>query len=245
MQTSNQQTNNKKLIVVVHCRIQNGKEHAVQEVTKAKNNGADGVFLILHGGRHTALIEIYHVVREKFPDLYIGINFLDLSADSAYENLPEGAQALWTDDGIDGSGPDQSLLKLHEKTQGTELKCRVFAGLAFKYRRNMDFATIEKYKNEIASLLDIITTSGPGTGQSIDQEKVEKIHSVLPEGKQMGIASGVKFNEEDGDNVTPCLPYCDWFIVASSLETRNGDLNEERIKLMADHIHAYVPGSQM
>ena len=60
----------------------------------------------------------------------------------------------------------------------------------------------------------------------------------------MGIASGVKFNEKDGDNVTPCLPYCDWFIVASSLEKKNGCLDENRIKIMADHIHSYVPGAQ-
>jgi predicted TIM-barrel enzyme len=87
------------------------------------------------------------------------------------------------------------------------------------------------------SLIDIITTSGPGTGKSIDQAKVEKIHSVLSAGKQMGIASGVKFNEIDGDNVTSCLPYCDWFIVASSLEITNGKIDARKVRIMADYIH--------
>ena len=49
-------------------------------------------------------------------------------------------------------------------TKGKELKCRVFAGLAFKYRTAMDSAKIDKYKSEVESLLDIVTTSGPGTG---------------------------------------------------------------------------------
>ena len=41
------------------------------------------------------------------------------------------------------------------------------------------------------SLLDVVTTSGPGTGQAADFEKVKTIKESLTEGKKMALASGV------------------------------------------------------
>ncbi len=58
------------------------------------DNGADGIFLIMHGGginKHQGLINIYTEVRKVYPNLYIGLNFLGLPADVAYKMLPEGA----------------------------------------------------------------------------------------------------------------------------------------------------------
>ena len=84
-------------------------------------NGADGVFLIIHEGNfdhNSVLIYHYEAVRDAFPDLYIGLNFLGTRADKAYEMLPQGAQALWTDDGISGSGTDKSMSNLYTATNG-------------------------------------------------------------------------------------------------------------------------------
>ena len=75
----------------------------------------------MHGGgpdRNSVLINHYEAVRNAFPDLYIGLNFLSSRADKAYEMLPQGAQALWTDDGIDGRGIDKSISNLYTATNG-------------------------------------------------------------------------------------------------------------------------------
>ena len=64
------------------------------------------------------------------------------------------------------------------------------------------------------SLLDVVTTSGPGTGIAADFEKVKMIKQSLNKEKKMALASGVSV-----DNVGPCLPYVDYFVVAISVET--------------------------
>ena len=78
----------KKLIIVIHCRAADS-EHAKEQTKIAVDNGADGVFLIHHGGRHDSLLEIYENVRAAFPNLYMGLNFLGVSADAAYKALPD------------------------------------------------------------------------------------------------------------------------------------------------------------
>ena len=63
-------------------------------------------------------------------------------------------------------------------------------------------------------MLDITTTSGPGTGMAAELDKVVKINQNLAKNKQMALASGV-----NAQNVVACLPYVDYFVVASSVET--------------------------
>ena len=79
-------------------------------------------------------------------------------------------------------------------------------------------------------------TSGPATGMAADIKKIEMIKSVLNEGKQMALASGVSIK-----NVGPCLQYVDYFVVASSVETHSmsGILVAEKVKELADKIHSY------
>lgn len=66
----------------------------------------------------------------------------------------------------------------------------------------------------VNQMLDITTTSGPGTGMAADLDKVIKIKQIITPGKQMALASGV-----NAENVVACLPYVDYFVVASSVET--------------------------
>jgi len=79
----------KKLIIVIHCRDKDNKplEHAYNQTKIAVDNGADGVFLILHhrDPKNENLIKIYHHIRSKFPDLFIGINFLKYNVTGDYE----------------------------------------------------------------------------------------------------------------------------------------------------------------
>lgn len=53
------------------------------------DNGAFGIFLIHHGGKHDSLLNIYDEVRGVYKDLYIGMNFLGVPANDAYKALPD------------------------------------------------------------------------------------------------------------------------------------------------------------
>ena len=93
----------------------------------------------------------------------------------------------------------------------------------------------------VNEMLDIPTTSGPGTGMAAELEKVVKIKQMLDPEKQMALASGV-----NAQNVVNCLPYVDYFVVASSVETfsMSGILVPQKVKHLAEIIHKYKEGNQ-
>ncbi len=74
-------------------------ELALHNVQIAKNNGADGVFLINHRIPWQELLQCYAFVKEKIPDFWIGMNFLDRENYQALHALPKSASGLWIDDG--------------------------------------------------------------------------------------------------------------------------------------------------
>jgi len=125
---------------------------------------------------------------------------------------------LWTDFGINKDGLQLPMANfVNEHPNPEEWKCRVFAGFDFKYQGQVkegEYGKLSTHKEQVQKYMDIVTTSGPGTNHSAEIEKIKVIHSLLKEGQQMALASGVNF-----ENVVPCLPYCDYFVVASSVET--------------------------
>jgi len=80
----------------------------------------------------------------------------------------------------------------------------------------------------------VVTTSGPGTGRKVNKEKLKKIREVIDPNKYLALASGVAL-----DNINENLPYCDFFVVASSVETESmsGILVPEKVKQLAEAIH--------
>ena len=83
--------------------------------------------------------------------------------------------------------------------------------------------------------MDVITSSGPGTGYAATVEKAKALRSGAS-GHPLALASGVS-----PENVDGFLPYVDAYLVASEIETAkySGILVPERTKLLAERIHAW------
>ena len=82
----------KKFFPVIHCVPPEfgGTGHALANTRTAVENGADGVFLILHRQEKEALndlIFIYDAVRKQHPDFMVGVNFLQISPHIDTEEL--------------------------------------------------------------------------------------------------------------------------------------------------------------
>lgn len=93
---------------------------------------------------------------------------------------------------------------------------------------------IIKCKAIVNQLLDVVTTSGIDVKVKAEIEELKLIKSILNPGKKFALASGVAI-----DNVKPCLSICDYFIVASSVETysKSGILVAQKVSELADMIH--------
>ena len=196
------------VLPVIHAE---SEEQTVRNVIVARNAGADGVFLINHAVSDAGLLEIRTAVTKRFPDLWVGVNCLGLSLRQVFEIIPDDTDGLWADNaGIQEKSSFQdwaeTVLAIRNRRNWSGL---YFGGVAFKYQRPVEnlalAATIAR------QYMDVVTTSGPGTGWSASVEKIRAMKEALGD-FPLAIASGVT-----PENVTDYLGIADCFLVATGI----------------------------
>lgn len=162
--------------------------------------GADGVFLISHGGRNADLAAPAQAIKARHPDKAVGLNLLGEPALDALKLVVElGLDMVWTDDpGVTSAGFTEEGSELTDVLWGNELphlrrpKDPVFAksafdvqmlhplffgSVAFKYQ---PFDPMPEFAARFATMGGMIpTTSGPGTGQPPDVAKLQSMRDEL------------------------------------------------------------------
>ena len=201
----------KFVLPVIHC---GEGEEAIPNVRIAVEAGADGVFLINHGIWPAQLLDLAEEVRGLFPDLWIGVNVLGWDVDEVSDNLPEGIQGIWTD---------------ACEVKPSTFKGTYFGGVAFKTHGLVkDPSAAAK---AAMSKMDVITTSGPGTGKAASVEKVRIIREAI--GKMpLALASGV--TPENVDGYLPCV---DYFLAATGISKDFYTLDPKRVRALVEKVH--------
>ncbi len=72
-----------------------------------------------------------------------------------------------------------------------------------------------------------MTTSGPGTGEAADIDKIRTMKSALGD-HPLAIASGIT-----PENVHEYLPYTDCFLVATGVSDSHTELNRAKVRALA------------
>jgi predicted TIM-barrel enzyme len=211
---------------VVHI---NDVETAKKQSVLALDSGADGVYLINHGmgsDRGTqSIFETMKQVRTDRPNSFIGINLLGKAVDEAYKTIEEFSQggkdrdmipdALWADDVTDNL-EWQPKEFLEQKNRDPLLShVKLAGGIAFKYTATFT-EDPSMAKTEVESLkdaVDIVTTSGAGTGQSPTVEKLRAIKAAAGD-KPVAVASGIS-----AENIGDFTGSVDQVLVSTSIET--------------------------
>lgn len=226
----------KKKVVLPVVHVEN-EEQALRNVEIAKRAGADGVFLINHSMTTAALLEIYNAVREKFFDYWIGLNCLDITPLSVFSHvlpLRLDISGVWTDNAmISEINPHQSeARRILEIISEIGWRGLYFGGVAFKYQPLVN--DLRLVIREASCLMDVITTSGEGTGIAADVEKIKTIWDALDEGIPLAIASGIT-----PENVSEYLPFVDAFLVATGISDSDTELNENKTRTLVEKVHKY------
>ncbi|MCK5536162.1 MAG: hypothetical protein KAI79_05000 [Bacteroidales bacterium] len=211
----------KVVLPVIHVE---SSEQAIENCRIALDSGAHGVFLINHHYLYEHLLEVYNSVRKIFPDAWIGLNFLDLSPYEAMLTTPLSVNGIWTDNAlIDENKKDQPLAnEVIKVIKSRKWKGLYFGGVAFKYQRNVD--DLETSVKLSQKYLDVITTSGPGTGKSADLVKIQRMCKAARK-FPLAIASGITPH-----NVDEYLPYTRAFLVATGISKSFTQLDEHLLK---------------
>jgi predicted TIM-barrel enzyme len=214
-----------KFTAVLHLK---NDELAVEQAKVAMTNGADGLFLIDHGRTSKRLLLSYQKVRAALPNAWIGINFLDASPAEAVSLIPGDAQALWIDDGgIDEANKDQPLAQeLYRKLCQLRPGVLLFGGVAFKYQGPV--ASPARAASLAVSCMDVVTTSGAGTGEAPDIDKIKAMKKAIGTHK-LAVASGLS-----AENAKEFAPYVDCFMVATSISDTFHTLDPRKVAALAD-----------
>jgi predicted TIM-barrel enzyme/protein-tyrosine-phosphatase len=189
---------------------------ALRNAGIAYDAGCDGVFLINHSVDFASLLAIHREVAAAFQGWWIGVNCLDLDPHEVFAQLPPSVGGVWVDNAfIEEAREEQpaaeaiDAARRHSGWEGL-----YFGGVAFKYQRPV--YELEAAARRAARFMDVVTTSGTGTGIAAQLEKIRAMKSALGT-HPLAIASGIT-----PENVHQYLPLADSFLVATGVSRDGG-----------------------
>jgi len=194
--------------------------------------GISGCFLINHDFDVATFLPIIRSIRSRYPDFWIGINFLAVTGLKAFPVLAsledEGYRinAYWGDDArIDERTDAQPEAEAIRKTRvETGWNGLYFGGTAFKKQRPVnpeDYATSARIAG---GYMDVVTTSGIATGNAAEISKIATFRSALPD-TPIALASGITPENAEDYRMVDC------FMVATGINIDKDFYNIDPAKL--------------
>lgn len=197
--------------------------------------GAAGVFLINHDFGIPEFEPIIRHAREKFPGLWIGLNFLAVTGLNAFPILGrlerEGTpiDGYWADDArIEetrdaADQPEASGILAAKAAAGWT--GFYTGGTCFKKQRPVEVRHHEAAARIANRYMDAVCTSGVATGKAVDSAKIETFRRAIGDGTLL-LASGV--TPENADQFAADV---DGFLVATGINKDGDFYNIEPAKL--------------
>ena len=224
---------------VIHI---DSETQATEQAALAIESGADGIYLIDHNSHDTALLlSAYNSVRDTFPSGFVGLNFLqrhssalafrELLAAKSSDVIDKYPSALWVDYADNDKEETERL-----RTDNPELlEVLYLGGVAFKYTKTFteDAEEAADEATRLAPFVDVVTTSGAGTGIAPSPEKIASMKEAISP-KPLAVASGISI-----DNIGAYSGSFDQLLVSTSIEEEpySGIFNEQRLKELVDIAH--------
>ena len=209
------------LLAVVHPL---GRSEALAGIAAAQRGGADGVFLIDQGMDEAAVLALVMEARARSPELWIGVNLLSRRPADALARALDACDGridgIWSDNAGVDEGTADALLATRRTRGWTGL---YFGGVAFKYQREVAFSDLGATAARATPYMDVVCTSGPGTGKAADVEKVRAMRDAMGDAA-LALASGVT-----PANVQTYTPFVSAFLVGTGIEASFGVIDEAKV----------------
>lgn len=210
------------IFAVIHAR---GQAEAYANADLAIQCGCDGVFFISHGELSSE--SIVDIARNYGNLLaHVGVNLLGTQVTDIVENVSCGKiHMLWSD--YTPTDAEHQIFEAKRKEQSFPFI--FYGGIAFKYQPQPKDLFAAAY--QARETVDVLTTSGVGTGLAPDLEKLATLAEGF--GKKIAVASGVT-----PENVVSMLPYVDHFLVATGISSNFHTIDEDKCKALVDAIRS-------
>jgi hypothetical protein len=223
-------SNRHVVLPVIHVETET---QTLRNAEVAYQAGCDGVFLINHTIPAVELWRIQRKVCREFSDWWIGVNCLDLKPDEVFETISDEVAGVWVDNAMiderQAAQPEaEAVLAIQERRGWRGL---YFGGGAFKYQRAVE--DVGRAAHIAARYMDVVTTSGPATGQAADREKILTMKQALGDAP-LAIASGIS-----PANVQRYLDIADCFLVATAISRSPTDFDPALVRELVEIVRAY------
>ena len=209
-------------------------EQARRNSALALANGADGVFLINHemeGDRPVSaqdLLSFRQTIQTELSDAWIGVNCLELTTYDQFSLVQNNADGIWSDN----AHVDDTVAGRSEAARVNGLRTAFnglyFGSVAFKYQAAV--ADVAATARDALKFVDVVTTSGTGTGVAASVEKIARMKTAIGD-KPLAIASGIT-----PDNIAQYLPYVDCYLVATGISHSFTELDPTKVTALAQII---------
>lgn len=207
-------------------------DQTARNIDKLIDAEISGCFLINHDFGVDRFLPIIRSIRSRYPDFWIGLNFLAVTGRDAFPILATLAKegyridAYWADDARIDEREDQQteaneIRNIRQKTGWNGL---YFGGTAFKKQRAIHPADYAKSAQIAGSFMDVVTTSGIATGNAAEISKITTFRSALPD-TPIALASGIT-----PENATD-YAMVDCFMVATGINVTDDFYNIDPAKL--------------
>ena len=218
------------VLPVIHV---SSEGQALRNADIAREAGADGIFLINHATHAEALLEIHARVTAHFPGWWVGVNCLGLDPASVFARLSPQVLGVWTDNAEieEGRAYQPRAEAIRRAREASGWPGLYFGGVAFKYQRHVD--DLKRAAQTATHFMDFVTTSGPGTGEAADVDKIRTMKEAVGN-FPLAIASGIT-----PDNVLEYLPYSDCYLIATGISKSFEELDPARVKLLVETVRAW------
>lgn len=210
------------------------REAALESIRVVRGAGCRGIFLIDQGMREDDVLRLVYDVRVLDSALWVGVNLLRRRPAVALHNALSACyqriDGIWSDDaGIDERRPQETAAA--EEFNGSrkaffDWPGLYFGGVAFKYQREVLHQDLPHAAALAVQHMDVVCTSGPGTGQPIAIEKLIALRSGLGD-TALALASGVTT-----ENVQSFLPYVQAFLVGTGIEKSLGVIDATKVNAL-------------
>jgi hypothetical protein len=210
-------------------------EQAETNTRLAIEGGCPGVFLINHDFGVDEFLPIIRHVRQKFPGIWLAVNFLAVTGKDAFPVLGKLANegtlvdGYWADDArIDEFADTNNQTEADEilkvkKDSGWD--GMYFGGTCFKKQREVlpeHYATSAQLATHF---MDVVTTSGIATGHAADLGKIETFRKACGD-TPIAIASGIT-----PQNVHQYAELVDCLMVATGINIQDDFYNIDPTRL--------------
>ncbi len=208
---------------------------ALRNVRILVEEGAAGCFLINHDFGVDRFLPIIAQVREAFPALWMGVNFLAITGKMAFPVLGklqhEGIKVdgYWADDAriderraYDDQAEAQDIAREFTSSGWNDFYT---GGTCFKKQREVAAEHYEYAAKLATGFMDAVCTSGVATGQAIDLTKIAAFRRGIGD-EALTLASGIT-----PENAHHYMDDVDGFMVATGINADGDFYNIEAAKL--------------